>query len=315
MFTANMERLRSISGDLASLLVKYPSLQALAQRAFITYLRSIHLQRDKEVFDVSKLPFEEFAASLGLPMTPVIRFLQKLKGKVTSKNAGDNRDNDLQDKPMTDFRTDNDMLKAIPKRIQGEVELQEESENDILSQKEAPKDSGYDHFAIVPCRVLKKKKLKINMHRPIGTRVVFDDEGNTLPPLASLAETNGGDGTFHFSNDEVENRFKKLKEQMKKRDKEDKLVQKQSLRERRTKEKMKIKKQREQEADDEDDLSGSDGAGRHVDTKRQKIYFDSDSDEGGKEREGLDFAGAMSVAAQEDLALEMLNRMHSNSIN
>lgn len=27
------------------------------------------------------------------------------------------------------------------------------------------------------------------MHRPVGTRVVFDDEGNTLPPLAKLADT------------------------------------------------------------------------------------------------------------------------------
>lgn len=38
-------------------------------------------------------------------------------------------------------------------------------------------------------RVPKKKKLKINIHRPIGTRVVFDDEGNTLPPLAAIANT------------------------------------------------------------------------------------------------------------------------------
>lgn len=39
-------------------------------------------------------------------------------------------------------------------------------------------------------RVLKKKKLKINLNRPVGTRVVFDDEGNTLPPLGLLADMN-----------------------------------------------------------------------------------------------------------------------------
>lgn len=43
-------------------------------------------------------------------------------------------------------------------------------------------------------RVLKKKKLKINMHRPVGTRFVFDDEGNTLPPLAKLADTKSNSG-------------------------------------------------------------------------------------------------------------------------
>jgi ATP-dependent RNA helicase DDX10/DBP4 len=34
----------------------------------------------------------------------------------------------------------------------------------------------------------KKKKLKINVHRPVRTRVKYDDEGNIIPPLASVAE-------------------------------------------------------------------------------------------------------------------------------
>lgn len=47
---------------------------------------------------------------------------------------------------------------------------------------------NFKYFVRNGTRVLKKKKLKINVHRPVGTRVVFDDEGNTLPPLAKLAE-------------------------------------------------------------------------------------------------------------------------------
>lgn len=38
-------------------------------------------------------------------------------------------------------------------------------------------------------KVTKKKKLKINVHRPVGSRVVFDDDGNSLPPLARVADT------------------------------------------------------------------------------------------------------------------------------
>lgn len=45
-------------------------------------------------------------------------------------------------------------------------------------------------------RVSKKKKLKINIHRPMGTRVVFDDEGNALPPLARIADTQSGKETL-----------------------------------------------------------------------------------------------------------------------
>lgn len=73
--------MEQISGSVSALLVKYPNLHQLAKRAFITYAKSIHNKSDKEVFDTSKLPLEAFAASLGLPMTPRIRFINKKKGK------------------------------------------------------------------------------------------------------------------------------------------------------------------------------------------------------------------------------------------
>lgn len=43
---------------------------------------------------------------------------------------------------------------------------------------------------------MKKKKLKINVHRPVGTRVVFDEEGNTQAPLAMLADKASGEILF-----------------------------------------------------------------------------------------------------------------------
>lgn len=38
---------------------------------------------------------------------------------------------------------------------------------------------------------MKNKKLKINLHRPFGSRVVLDEEGNSLAPLASVAAATG----------------------------------------------------------------------------------------------------------------------------
>lgn len=49
----------------------------MAQRAFTTYLRGIHVRADKTIFDVTQLPHAEYAASLGLPTTPRIRFLKR----------------------------------------------------------------------------------------------------------------------------------------------------------------------------------------------------------------------------------------------
>lgn len=77
--------MQAISGSLAALLVKFPDIQYLAQRAFINYLKSIHKQHDKEIFDLTKLPLDEFSASLGLPLTPRVRFLPK-KGKGKSSS-------------------------------------------------------------------------------------------------------------------------------------------------------------------------------------------------------------------------------------
>lgn len=44
-------------------------------KAFVSYVRSIFLKSNKEVFDVTELPLEEYAYSLGLPGAPRIRFV------------------------------------------------------------------------------------------------------------------------------------------------------------------------------------------------------------------------------------------------
>ena len=48
-----------------------------AKRSFLCYLKSVHLQSNKKIFDILKLPLEEYALSLGLPGAPRLRFLQK----------------------------------------------------------------------------------------------------------------------------------------------------------------------------------------------------------------------------------------------
>lgn len=85
---ANTKRIQPVSGLLKELLAKYPNINQLAQRAFITYLRSIHIQKDKEIFDVTRLSIDEFSISLGLPVPPKVRFLKnKLKSKTPELNS------------------------------------------------------------------------------------------------------------------------------------------------------------------------------------------------------------------------------------
>lgn len=77
---------QTIKNQLQNMCFKDPELKYLGQKAFISYVRSIYIQKDKEVFKLNELPLEEFSASLGLPGTPKIKFVEGDNAK-TLKNA------------------------------------------------------------------------------------------------------------------------------------------------------------------------------------------------------------------------------------
>ncbi|KAM0750297.1 DEAD-domain-containing protein [Meredithblackwellia eburnea MCA 4105] len=83
----NKKKLQSIAMQLQSAAFQFPEIKFLAQRAFISYVRSLHLQKDKTVFTtLEAYPLEEFAASLGLAGAPKISFASK-ESQMKVKNA------------------------------------------------------------------------------------------------------------------------------------------------------------------------------------------------------------------------------------
>lgn len=66
----------SIKNQLQSMSFQDPQLKYLGQKAFASYVRSLHVQKDKGIFKLEKYPLEEYAASLGLPGAPKIKFLK-----------------------------------------------------------------------------------------------------------------------------------------------------------------------------------------------------------------------------------------------
>ncbi|KAK1440058.1 hypothetical protein QVD17_05883 [Tagetes erecta] len=296
----NTKRLQSVSGLLAALLAKYKDLQPLAQRAFKTYVKSIFKQKDKEIFDVTKLPIDEFAASLGLPMTPQLRYLNRKNDKNT---PGDSV-------LAPEIPAKKDLIRPKPSN-----NLLEESEDeetlDLLRSKENTDGDvaiAADNSLPTP-RVAKKKKFKINVDKPVGTRHVFDDEGNTRTPFENIACTSAINTAL--DKDKVRERFDELREEMKIRDQEDKLLDRKRRKEKRIKEKEKYKRARNEEDDDEDDVdaSGSDKDFKNV--KRSKVYFDSDDSDGEMKDKVALKTDDISLAEQEELALKLLSSMHS----
>ncbi|XP_059512464.1 probable ATP-dependent RNA helicase DDX10 [Myotis daubentonii] len=79
----NPEKLIDVQKKMESFLDQ--DLKERAQRCFVSYMRSEYLMRDKEIFDVSKLPIPEYALSLGLAVAPWVRFLQKMQKQPTKE--------------------------------------------------------------------------------------------------------------------------------------------------------------------------------------------------------------------------------------
>ncbi|KAK4988366.1 ATP-dependent RNA helicase dbp4 [Elasticomyces elasticus] len=86
----------SIKNQLQNMCFKDPSLKYLGQKAFVSYVKSIYVQKDKNVFKIGELPLEEYAASLGLPGAPKIKFVKGDDAKAR-KNA-----------PRQEFATDSE---------------------------------------------------------------------------------------------------------------------------------------------------------------------------------------------------------------
>ncbi|SPO31003.1 probable HCA4 - can suppress the U14 snoRNA rRNA processing function [Ustilago trichophora] len=68
---------QSIQNQLQAFAFQEPQIKHLAQKAFVSYVRSIHLQKNKDIFDVTALPLEPFAAALGLPGAPKVKFVKE----------------------------------------------------------------------------------------------------------------------------------------------------------------------------------------------------------------------------------------------
>ncbi|CAF1815145.1 hypothetical protein Bca4012_029355 [Brassica carinata] len=159
-------------------------------------------------------------------------------------------------------------------------------------------------------RVSKIRKLKISQHRPSGSRVKFDEEGNPVAPLAIVAATT--ETEVALDEEARKDYYKKLGEQLRKVDHEDKKVEREKRREKRMKEKIKRKQgEMEEEEEEEEGHEGSASSSEETGRKRKrakKMYFDDNGD-GDEEKEGGKInTDAISTAELEEMALKLITQ-------
>lgn len=78
----NPKKLQPIEGKLQAFCAQHQEIKMWAQKSIISYARSVYLQKNKDIFDVKKLPIEDYAKSLGLLLPPRIRFMKKMEKRV-----------------------------------------------------------------------------------------------------------------------------------------------------------------------------------------------------------------------------------------
>ena len=79
-------RVKGISSSVQGLLSKDNDLKYLSQRALVCYLRSVFLQKNKDVFDVSEIDVKALSQSFGLPNAPKVKFLNSTGAKIKKKD-------------------------------------------------------------------------------------------------------------------------------------------------------------------------------------------------------------------------------------
>ncbi|XP_077440039.1 putative ATP-dependent RNA helicase DDX10 [Vanacampus margaritifer] len=121
----NPNKLQHVQQKLQAFLAQEQEQKERAQRCFVSYLRSVYLMRNKDVFDVFELRLHEYALSLGLAVAPRVRFLNKAEAQRAEKKTEEEEE-----------------LSSFKAQLRGDVPRQEESEDD--SDKDDDEDEDDD---------------------------------------------------------------------------------------------------------------------------------------------------------------------------
>ena len=221
---------QSIQNQLQGLLFKDPELKYLGQKAFVSYCRSISIQKDGEVFKLVDLPLDEYAASIGLLGAPRIKGLKNVdaakikeiknaprglkaledasndEGEGEAKNTKEARtkydrmvERSNYSSPfcassaLTSLENINVLTDHYANLVQDDG-AEPDDEGDFLTVKRSGYDSDIPGPAETPSRTLKvpgkeiiidskrkekmlKSKKELVKHKPKGTKLIFDDEG------------------------------------------------------------------------------------------------------------------------------------------
>ena len=230
--TVNPNQTVSVGTVAASFLAQHPDCRVLAKKAFVSYIRSLQLTPGQQAgVDLSKLPLDDFAASLGLPFTPEVsamtgtaereevrekknvnRSLDKLKKQIKAAKEEKRRareaaargeapppPNANSSSSSADDDDDDGDLFTVKKIHEWASASSSSSSKTAGSRSDDPNDAT-DVAAVgdAGSKVKKPKALKIKLDgtaratRDAGVqKIVYDDEGNPVEQIKLMERPQG----------------------------------------------------------------------------------------------------------------------------
>ncbi|XP_012144472.2 putative ATP-dependent RNA helicase DDX10 [Megachile rotundata] len=212
MIKINPNKLQSPQRKIEALLARDVSLKESAQRAFIAYVKSVFLMKDKEIFNVRALNTDSFARSLGLAIPPRIRFLQRMEQKQQSSTKNtisdqndENSESDNSKKQVNSNYSDDDDYKekkeVISEQNTNKFTFDDSDNDDILTIKRKNVDiddivindkDNEDEYSNKKKVVTKAAVAKKILRKKIipNKKTTFDDEGKELldPTKVKISE-------------------------------------------------------------------------------------------------------------------------------
>eukprot|EP01132_Coremiostelium_polycephalum_P002781 gene2781-3456_t len=251
------DKLLSIESKLNGFLSEKVELKYLAQKAFVSYVRSVHRQDNKGIFNLDKYNLTEFSKSMGLPGAPQIQLgkskgLDKNKPFIVSKIqkeleekkqkgqtddiSDDESDNETRKLALSDDDSDEE-VENIKKPLSKIDKMFARTNANVLSntfdklraKEEKGNDEDGDFFVLkrsnhdISTEGVKKKGLSKKIPQFIN------DPSQLNIKVSEVSATNANVKDFKPSY------FESIKQELKERDVHDKVVHKEKLKQRRLK--------------------------------------------------------------------------------
>lgn len=305
----NPNRTVLVTQRAASLVASRPKLHDLAKKAFSSYVRSIHLMPNQEIFSTKNLDLDAYASSLGLSSTPKVKYLRKDRDELRQKKNVNHKLNKLKEQIRAEKLAKRvaklGQKPAQAKKRSRAQDTDDEDEEDggllLVAKDQRPlADAADEPLPEVDIHQVSKsrhaKKIRIDGGTGQNKHTVFDDDGEEESSVVMMKPSSGSVRVQDLSTAN-EDYMQKVRDRLAKTRSVDRAEAKQRIRDKHRKKRMQDKEKLE----DEDEEDG----GVLLDTSIDDHQGISSDDGASADSESESEAGE-DIKTQEELALALI---------